>query len=569
MKYIPISELDEITSASDTDLIAIDNGSKTSKITVANYNSNANATAKSYAEASATSASEAATSVENATKQAESAQASASAASESATAASASKDSASEYATNAATQADNAKSYASEASTSANNASTSATNANDYAITSKSWAVGGTSTRDGEDTNNAKYWSQVAAGAAAGGVVTFNGRNGAVVPQSGDYSASLISRGTSDVGTDLTKIETDLSSEVSRAKSAESSNTSAIANEVTRAKAAEESNANAITVETTRAKAAEEDAIALIRAGGTLTAREKDYIVASGLNTLAIKAGTVFTAGSTIAITEAATITVTGAAVGEDWLIYGYISADGKPAYKLSKLELSGAYFLLGGFHYGRIRNSTTATDVSEGIVPNSVWTQLHRPKCNPTGMAYVGNGLWADIYIMSGDPVASKYGAAPRVNITWYDTWNLLRAVGKRMPSYGEWCTMMEGAPEGQDGNNTYARSATSNTSAGVTGDVKLAVSSLNIVDGVGRVWEWTDELCLDPTANAWAWQDIKEIAGHGDMYIPSATALHALICGGDWNIGVHCGSRTVHAGSYPWDSGANSGGRGVCDSL
>lgn len=221
MKYIPISELDETTSASDTDLIAIDNGSKTSKITVANYNSNANATAKSYAEASAASASEAATSVENATEQAESAQASASAASESATAASASKDSASEYATNAATQADNAKSYASEASTSANNASTSATNANDYAITSKSWAVGGTSTRDGEDTNNAKYWSQVAAGAAAGGVVTFNGRNGAVVPQSGDYSASLISRGTSDVGTDLTKIETDLSSEVSRAKAAE------------------------------------------------------------------------------------------------------------------------------------------------------------------------------------------------------------------------------------------------------------------------------------------------------------------------------------------------------------
>ena len=257
MKYIPISELDETTSASDTDLIAIDNGSKTSKITVANYNSNANATAKSYAEASAASASEAATSVENATEQAESAQASASAASESATAASASKDSASEYATNAATQADNAMSYASEASTSANNASTSATNANDYAITSKSWAVGGTSTRDGEDTNNAKYWSQVAAGAAAGGVVTFNGRNGAVVPQSGDYSASLISRGTSDVGTDLTKIETDLSSEVSRAKAAESSNTSAIANESTRAKAAESSNTSAIANESTRAKAAE------------------------------------------------------------------------------------------------------------------------------------------------------------------------------------------------------------------------------------------------------------------------------------------------------------------------
>ena len=246
MKYIPISELDETTSASDTDLIAIDNGSKTSKITVANYNSNANATAKSYAEASATSASEAATSVENATKQAESAQASASAASESATAASASKDSASEYATNAAAQADNAKSYASEASTSANNASTSATNANDYAITSKSWAVGGTSTRDGEDTNNAKYWSQVAAGAAAGGVVTFNGRNGAVTPQSGDYSAAMITRGSSDVSTDLANLETNLSAETTRAEEAESANASAIS-----------ANASAIANESTRAKAAE------------------------------------------------------------------------------------------------------------------------------------------------------------------------------------------------------------------------------------------------------------------------------------------------------------------------
>lgn len=257
MKYIPISELSETTSASDSDMIAIDNGTKTSKISVGNYNSNANATAKSYAEASAGSAAESATSAENAEKQAESAQKYSAAAAESATNASASKDSASQYASNAASQANSAKTYASSASTSAGNASTSANNASDSATLSKSWAVGGTNTRDGENTNNAKYWSQVAAGAAAGGVLTFNGRNGAVVPQSGDYSASLISRGTSDVNADLTKLETGLASETTRAKAAESGNASAIANEVTRAKAAEESNANAITVETTRAKSAE------------------------------------------------------------------------------------------------------------------------------------------------------------------------------------------------------------------------------------------------------------------------------------------------------------------------
>lgn len=317
-------------------------------------------------------------------------------------------------------------------------------------------------------------------------------------------------------------------------------------------------------------KYAEEDAISYIRAmGGMVTAPEKDYIVATSLTKLKVKAGTVFAIGETITVTEETSITVTGASLGEDWLIYGYIGSDGKTAYQLTKTVLTGSYFLLGGFHYGRVRNSTTAADVSEGVVPNSVWTQLHRPTCDPTGMAYAGNGLWADIYIMSGNPVVSKYGASPRVNITWYDTWNLLRAAGKRMPSYGEWCALMEGAPEGQDGNNTYARSATTNSSAGVTGDVKLAISSLNIVDGVGRVWEWVDESCLDPTATTWTWQDIKEIAGHGDMYIPSATALLALRCGGSWRDGVHCGSRAVGANGCPWHSNTDLGGRGVCDSL
>lgn len=65
----------------------------------------------------------------------------------------------------------------------------------------ESWAVGGTGSRPGEDTNNAKYWSDVAQGAAGGGVSTFNGRNGAVVPQAGDYTAAMV--GAIPVGTDV------------------------------------------------------------------------------------------------------------------------------------------------------------------------------------------------------------------------------------------------------------------------------------------------------------------------------------------------------------------------------
>lgn len=57
---------------------------------------------------------------------------------------------------------------------------------------SESWAVGGTGTREGEDTDNAKYWAKAAQGAAGGGVTSFNGRSGAVAPKAGDYTAAMV-----------------------------------------------------------------------------------------------------------------------------------------------------------------------------------------------------------------------------------------------------------------------------------------------------------------------------------------------------------------------------------------
>lgn len=86
-------------------------------------------------------------------------------------------------------------------------AQASATAAGNSATLSQSWAVGGTGTRTGEDTNNAKYWCDQAQLIVGGGVTTFNGRNGNVVPASGDYSASLITRGTGTVGDALDDLE--------------------------------------------------------------------------------------------------------------------------------------------------------------------------------------------------------------------------------------------------------------------------------------------------------------------------------------------------------------------------
>ena len=72
----------------------------------------------------------------------------------------------------------------------------SATQAAGSATLSQSWAVGGTGTREGEDTNNAEYWAGQAEAAASSAVTSFNGRTGAVIPQAGDYTAEMVGAAT-------------------------------------------------------------------------------------------------------------------------------------------------------------------------------------------------------------------------------------------------------------------------------------------------------------------------------------------------------------------------------------
>lgn len=67
----------------------------------------------------------------------------------------------------------------------------------DSAEDSEAWAVGqrgGVDVPISDETyhNNAKYWSDQAAAAAGGGVSSFNGRGGIVIPQSGDYTAEMV-----------------------------------------------------------------------------------------------------------------------------------------------------------------------------------------------------------------------------------------------------------------------------------------------------------------------------------------------------------------------------------------
>ena len=137
--------------------------------------------------ASANSAAGSATDAENA----------AAAAAESQAAAAASKNAAKD-------SKDAAAASAQGASSSASAAAQSAADAAGAKKAAESWAVGGTGTRTGEDTNNAKYWCESAQAAAGGGVTSFKGRGGAVVPQSGDYTPEMV--GADPAGTANSKV---------------------------------------------------------------------------------------------------------------------------------------------------------------------------------------------------------------------------------------------------------------------------------------------------------------------------------------------------------------------------
>ena len=146
-------------------------------------------TAGADAESANASAQSAKTAAESAKAAAQAAQSKAEAANTSAQTAKSDAEAANTSAQSAKADAESAKSAAAG---SAQSAGASAQSAQASGKLSESWAVGGTGTRTGEDTNNAKYWAMAAQGVAGGGVSSFNGRSGAVAPQTGDYTAAMV-----------------------------------------------------------------------------------------------------------------------------------------------------------------------------------------------------------------------------------------------------------------------------------------------------------------------------------------------------------------------------------------
>lgn len=326
-------------------------------------------------------------------------------------------------------------------------------------------------------------------------------------------------------------------------------------------------------------------------------------------NNLTLAAGVLIAVGNSVFKTETTVLTesnldgtASAFAVGKDYCIYICDPTGGDAtnfASEQYRISLNTTYpngftaetsRKIGGFHYGVVRKvndqgipisasgaamgSGWKTNVYEGIVPNSVWTLLHRPTCDPTGMVYIGP-FWGDIYLSSDNGASglqSKKGVVPITGtegLNWYIANERAMRVGKRLPSYAEFCKGAYGSPQGEDGNNTYAWSATSNTARAACGNVKNAVSATNVRDLVGNVWKWLDELIHDPTGASAAWYDPMAGQEVGQLYMYSATGLHALVGGGSWSYGVPAGSRAVTCDSCPWYVNTSVGVWCVCDPL
>ena len=152
----------------------------------------AESSAKGYASTSGTNATAAAQSATDARSAKAAAETAASTATSAKTAAETAKAGAVSAQSKAQSAQVKAEGAAADAEESAAAAAQSATQVAANSKTAESWAVGGTGTREGEDSNNAKYWCESAQAIAGGGVTSFNGRGGIVKPQKGDYTPEMV-----------------------------------------------------------------------------------------------------------------------------------------------------------------------------------------------------------------------------------------------------------------------------------------------------------------------------------------------------------------------------------------
>jgi hypothetical protein len=359
-------------------------------------------------------------------------------------------------------------------------------------------------------------------------------------------------------------------------------------------------------------------------------------IVASGATQVSVPAFTARIGSSIVdfvAIDIGASALDTGSFptdVCADYHIYAGL-VGGLPALRISLSKTSPVGMtspvMIGGFHYGVIRNSVTLADVTKNrIVAQSVWTRKRgcMPSCyllglqNPAnfdigGMVEFSFGKWGDIYLVS-DPVGlttggsannrpplskraySRYATVPLTGsegLNAFDFMDRAQFVGKRLLTVTEWIQIASGSPQGNNSDNLNGWTATSNTQRTLTGALTVLsvpagysvtspgdanyrsgrnTSLVGARDCVGNVYEWADG-----GVSSWgvsgAWRDVMKtgesasLLDFGQEYSGGNSTMP--IMGGNWSHGVIAGSRSLLVSNDPWGVASIFGSRFACDSL
>jgi len=237
----------------------------------------------------------------------------------------------------------------------------------------------------------------------------------------------------------------------------------------------------------------------------------------------------------------------------------------------------------IGGFHclcvdVGTISGHSLTGYLEGDILPRSVWTQFsHRPTASPEGMVYVGNKLWADIYLASNTTtLESKYNqtivdGASNPDYHWYNFVERFAEIQKRLPTQAEFIALAIGSNE----ETNISGSADPGTTGGHSDTAsRRMISNVGCEDCAGVMWQWANETGSDGSGAGWAVQDTASdgtsydganSVGRGQGYsVPNRGFL-----GGRWNDGAICGSRAGGWDLSLLDLGGSIGSRGVSGSL
>ena len=231
----------------------------------------------------------------------------------------------------------------------------------------------------------------------------------------------------------------------------------------------------------------------------------------------------------------------------------------------------------IGGFHYAPGGNATGVAggDTTPAINAYSFYDLKFKPECSdPRGMALVADGFWVDIYLLgaswltngtsaynvtiadgsSPPKIPTKFGGNGTTaygSLTWWEAAEVMRANGKRMPTYSEFAALAYGTTEatsgGTDPVSTILR-------AGST-------SKWGVMLSTGNLYVWGDEFGGPYGTAAFT----ANTGGRGSTYNLS----NAVRFGGNWLDGAVSGSRCSYWSNAPTASGGDIGARGVCDHL